>query len=338
MTGYTDTIRRWATDGRRTGTLPEPDGVGEVGLGADEAGKRLAVRFAIRLQEENVEAVRFQVFGCGFTIAACAAAADLAEGRPLDKIKTIDAAAIDAALGGLPAERGYCAELAVEALQAAVASARSETHGVKATVHNLGEEDHGPRASASDPVYRLLMDSPSPPGIAEEERHLFACLLNIAAREPYDPAAALGLPPKDLASLVKTFFPNVDPSILSRHQLSPTGPPPEGNEEVLGILFSHVPDDVDDRQRQAARWLARILSARASHPGHLWVAMGLFQRPELTAAIRRHLPSLAAANSRNMRWKRYLFRQVCELHGAVLCKAPNCGVCSDYALCFGGEE
>ena len=336
MTAYTDTIRRWATDARRTGTLPEPDGVGEVGLGADEAGKRLAVRFAIRLGEKRVETVRFQVFGCGFTIAACAAAADLSEGRPLDKIAAIDASAVDAALGGLPAERGYCAELAVEALQAAVASARSATHDVKTAVHHLGEKDHDPPVSAADPVYRLLMDRPSPPGIVEEDRHLFACLLNIAAREPYDPAAALGLPPEDLTTLLKTVFPGVDPSIPIRCQIPPTGAPPERNVEVLDILLSHVPDDVDERQRQAARWLARVLAARAAHPGHLWVAMGLFRRPELNAAIRRHLPSLAAANSRNMRWKRYLFRRVCDLHGAVLCKAPNCGVCSDYALCFGG--
>lgn len=338
MTGYTDTIRRWATDGRRTGALPEPDGIGEVGLGADEAGKRLAVRFAIRLREENIEAVRFQVFGCGFTIAACAAVADLAEGRPLEAVADIDSAAVDAALGGLPAERGYCAELAVEALQAAVASARSESHGVKATVHNLGGEDHGPPVSACDPVYRLLMDSPSPSGFAGEERHLFACLLNIAVRQPYEPAAALGLTSEDLAALLRTFFPGVDPLILTRHQMPPSGPPPESNDEVLGILLTHVPEDADERKMRTARWLARILSARAAHPGHLWVAMGLFRRPELTATIRRHLPLLAAANSQNMRWKRYLFRQVCELHGAVLCKSPNCGVCSDYSLCFGTEE
>jgi nitrogen fixation protein NifQ len=62
--------------------------------------------------------------------------------------------------------------------------------------------------------------------------------------------------------------------------------------------------------------------------------MGLFSRPELSAAIRRHLPALAAANHKGMRWKRFLFRQLCEQTGGSLCKTPDCGRCSDYSLCF----
>src|SRR5512139_4325464 len=109
---YSDTIRRWAIDARRAGTLAHADGVGEIGLQGGAAGRRLAVRFALRVQDDRVVTARFQVFGCGFTIAACAAAADLAEGRLLAEAVAITPASIDAALGGLPAERGYCADLA----------------------------------------------------------------------------------------------------------------------------------------------------------------------------------------------------------------------------------
>jgi len=337
MTGYTDTIRRYAMDTRYVGTLEHADGTGEVGLGADEAGKRLAVRFALRVAEGRAQTVRFQVFGCGFTIAACAAAAELAEGEPLGAVATIDAATVDARLGGLPAERSYCAELAVEALQAAVKSAGSGTHAIEATVHDLSGEEHGPRVSAADPVFRLLMASPSPPGAAEDDRRLFACLLAVAAGEPHELAATLGLAPEEVPAILQDYFPGSDPGDLERHSAPAAGPPPELNAEVLTILLSHVPQDADGRPVRTARWLAQIIAARAAHPGHLWVAMGLFERPELTAAIRRHLPTLAAANSQNMRWKRYLFKQVCDLHGAVLCKSPNCGVCSDYALCFAPE-
>ena len=66
--------------------------------------------------------------------------------------------------------------------------------------------------------------------------------------------------------------------------------------------------------------------------------MGLFKRPQLSAAIRRHLPSVFAANNQNMRWKRFFFKQVCDLHGGTLCRTPNCGECSDYALCFAKDE
>jgi nitrogen fixation protein NifQ len=329
MTGYTDTIRRYATDTRFAGSLEDADGIGEVGLGAQEAGRKLAVRFTLRLRGQRVETLRFQVFGCGFTIAACTAAAQLAEGQPLATVAAIDPVAVAALLGGLPAERGYCAELAVEALQAALQNASSAGQAPLSVSHDLSGAEHGPRVSAGDPAYRRLLATAAPVGIAAADRHLFACLLAVAAGEPYPLAAALGLEEWELAELLQRDFPGIAPATLEagRHR---GAAPPAANPEVLAILRSHLPAGDDP----APGWLVQMIAARAAHPGHLWVAMGLFERPELTAAIRRLLPSLAAANSQGMRWKRFLFRQVCDLQGATLCKAPDCGVCSDYALCF----
>ncbi|NIQ97204.1 MAG: iron-sulfur cluster assembly scaffold protein, partial [Desulfuromonadales bacterium] len=126
MNGYSDTIRKWAADDSHTGILNNPDGTGEVGLEAGEAGRKLAVRFTLKRNGARINQVRYQVFGCGFTIAACAAAAELAEGASLEKARAIDARQIDAALEGLPAERDYCAGIAVKALQAAVKSAETD--------------------------------------------------------------------------------------------------------------------------------------------------------------------------------------------------------------------
>lgn len=336
MSTYTDTMRRWATDTRRAGTLPDADGIGEVGLESGEAGKRLAVRFSLRVRENRVEEIRYQVFGCGFTMAACAAAAELTEGQSLEDAGSITSDRIDAVLEELPAERAYCAELAVEALQAAVDAAQQNTGGVRSIVHHPDEQEHGPRVRADDPLYQALMTSPCPPGIAPEDRHLFACLLVVASQEPFGTAHSLGLTGTALAHLVDTFFPGMAQAVSSKDP-RPSRRPPEPNSDVRAILLSHVRRDENRRAIPASIWLARIIAARASHPGHLWTAMGLFERPELTAAIRRHLPTLAEANSRGMRWKRFLFKQVCDLGGSFMCKAPDCGVCSDYALCFGGE-
>ncbi len=338
MTGYTDTILRYTAIDTHIGTLETPDGTGEVGLNAQEAGKRLAVRFAIRTEEDRISDVRFQVFGCGFTIAACAAAAELAEGRKLEEVLGIGTATVDEALEGLPEGRAYCADLAIEALHAAVRSAQSGTR-VQATVHDVTlEEDHGPRVSADDPVYSTLIASPLPEDIAEEDRHLFSCLIAVAAQAPYELHEALGLSQDDFLNLLGAFFPGNELASIEASSTPATEPPPEINHEVFEILLSHVPQDSQGKPLQAALWLARILAARAVHPGHLWIAMGLFRRPELTASIRRLLPTLAEANNQGMRWKRFLFKQVCDLHGAVLCKSPDCGVCSDYALCFAPED
>jgi nitrogen fixation protein NifQ len=337
MTGYTETILRYATDNRYSGELPDADGIGEVGLGAGEAGRRIGVRFALRVRENRLADVRFQVFGCGFSVAACAAAAELAVGHSLDEVLAIDANRVVAALEGLPEDRGYCAELAVKALHAAVTSARGEAPTVQTNVP-IPEDDHEPRVGAEDPLYRALMDGPAPPGARQEDRQLFACLLTVAAREPFDTAEALGLNATDLAALLRTWFPGSDPALLTRYATPGTTPPPEANPDVRRIILSHIPRDAAGSPVASARWLAHILTARAAHPGHLWVAMGLFERPQLSAAIRRHLPSLAEANHRNMRWKRFLFKQVCDLNGGILCKSPNCGDCCDYALCFPDSE
>jgi len=99
-----------------------------------------------------------------------------------------------------------------------------------------------------------------------------------------------------------------------------------------------VPCDATGGMYQTSEWLARIIAARAARPGHLWTAMGFFKRQQLSEAIRRHLPTLAKANSQGMRWKRYLFKRVCDMNGGVMCKSPNCGSCSDYSLCFAPDE
>ena len=184
--------------------------------------------------------------------------------------------------------------------------------------------------TANDLIYATLMNAPKPDHVSKEDRHLFACLLSVAAQSAMEMSAALGLKESDIEAILRIFFPGIELSSLKMHSAPVTEDPPEQNDDVLSIILSHLPDQT----KGASFWLAHTLSTRASHPGHLWVAMGLFERPELSAAIRRHLPSLAKANHQNMRWKRYLFKQVCDLNGGVMCKSPNCGVCSDYELCF----
>lgn len=332
MTGYTDTIRLWATDTRRAGVLPNADGTGEIGLDSKELGSRLAVRFAIKVELDVVTDVRYQVFGCGFSMAACAVAADLSIGCSLDEVQKISERHLDEALEGLPAERDYCASLAVQALRAAVKSAGNQRRLFQASLRQAA--DHAPVMTANEPLYATLIQSPKPEHIACEDRHLFACLLSVAARSPLALTAALGLEQETIVAILQRFFPAIEYSSLLDFSAPVTKQPGEKNAEVLSIILSHL----SDHAAEPALWLAHILTARAAQPGHLWVSMGLFKRTELSAAIRRHLPSLAAANHQNMRWKRYLFKQVCDRNGGTMCKSPNCGICSDYALCFAEDE
>ncbi|MGK2905711.1 MAG: nitrogen fixation protein NifQ, partial [Desulfuromonadales bacterium] len=290
MTGYTETIRQWATDTRRAGVLSNADGTGEVGLDTKERGSRLAVRFTLKVEHDRVTDARYQVFGCGFSMAACAVAADLSVGYALKDIRAIDAKRLDGLLGGLPTERDYCAQLAAQALQAAVRSVRNGRRPVQASMPQ--EPGHGPRVTAGDPVYAALLRTRKPEQVKDEDRHLFACLLAVATREPCDTAAALGLNDGNLSLLMAAYFPGFDRTLLAQYAEPSKEHPPPFNHEVLAILLSHVPVEPGNRKKHPSAWLAHILATRAALPGHLWVAMGLFERSELTAAIRRHLPSL----------------------------------------------
>ncbi|WP_020677901.1 nitrogen fixation protein NifQ [Geopsychrobacter electrodiphilus] len=337
MTGYSETILKYASDDSHAGTLEHPDGVGEVGLGATEAGRKLAVRFALQVEAERIKDVRYQVFGCGFTMAACAAVSQQVSGKLLSQAALLDAEALNRHLGGLPVDRTYCAELAIEALHAAVNSVQQ--HAATVTTNIAADaEAHGPRVTESDPVYRALIDSAPAHGMSHEDRHLFACLLAVADQEPTLLHQALNISELMLDTLLLMVFPAVEKQQIFAKPGHKTARPPEINPQVQELLLSFIRRDSFGCAQFASLALARMIAVRAAQPGHLWIAMGLFQRPQLSAAIGRHLPLLLAANAKKMRWKRYLFKQVCEFNGGKMCKSPVCGDCSDYALCFAPEE
>lgn len=85
-------------------------------------------------------------------------------------------------------------------------------------------------------------------------------------------------------------------------------------------------------------WLAQMLVAACQGGRHLWEDLGVWSRAELTALLRRHFPALARANHRDMKWKKFLYRRLCDLEGLTLCRAPTCDQCQDFSDCFGPEE
>lgn len=196
------------------------------------------------------------------------------------------------------------------------------------------DNEEEPRMTSDNPIYRALIDSLPANGISADDRHLFACLLTIADQEPTPLHQALNLSESMLKNLLLKVFPDVIRQELFAKPARKTEKPPEINLDIQNLLLSYQRTDSYDWTEFASLALARIIAVRTSHPGHLWVAMGLLERPQLSAAIGRHLPALLTANNKGMRWKIFLFKQVCELNGGTMCKSPVCGDCSDYAFCF----
>ena len=85
-------------------------------------------------------------------------------------------------------------------------------------------------------------------------------------------------------------------------------------------------------------WMIAIIVAGCLGSDHLWQDLGLWSRSQLSAMLKYNFPELAAKNDQDMKWKKFLYKQLCEAEGLYLCRAPSCSVCIDYPKCYGSEE
>lgn len=109
-------------DLNNTGALPGADAVGS--FGGLIWGDAVKLMLKIDAATSRIDQARYQAFGCSSAIAAASALAGMVEGRTLDEACGLSAADVAEHLGGLPPERMYCAVMAYEALQNAIASYR----------------------------------------------------------------------------------------------------------------------------------------------------------------------------------------------------------------------
>ncbi|MDX2204174.1 MAG: nitrogen fixation protein NifQ [Hyphomicrobiaceae bacterium] len=104
---------------------------------------------------------------------------------------------------------------------------------------------------------------------------------------------------------------------------------PEEQAWVRDLLRRHA----EPGSRLAAA-LAPIVARRAMEANHLWEDLGLDSRGALTRLMQRHFGPLARLNTDNMRWKRFLYRRLCEEEGVMHCTSPTCSICPDVDACF----
>lgn len=106
-------------------------------------------------------------------------------------------------------------------------------------------------------------------------------------------------------------------------------------EDLLALLLAHA--DPAAGSAQEIHRVALGVAVASLGDQHLWQDLQLASRAELTALMRRWFPALVARNVGDMKWKKFLYRQLCEREQILICKSPSCAACSDFALCFGPE-
>lgn len=152
-----------------------------------------------------------------------------------------------------------------------------------------------------------------------------------AGRENVPLTRQLGLEPEDLRELLSQVFPGFDPSSLGDLG-DAAGDPPE-DERCLRVYINRYSTVGSWRESR----LARILARRCLRPNHLWQDLGLDSRGQLSDLMRRHFAPLSARNNQAMRWKKFLYRAICQDEHHGICSAPTCADCAEFDTCFGDE-
>lgn len=143
----------------------------------------------------------------------------------------------------------------------------------------------------------------------------------------------LGLAADEFARLLLRHFPDSGPLLELDESRWPTGQRQEERGELVDLMLEHRAG-IDPSEA----WMAAIVAAACMASDHLWQDLGLWNRGDLTRLMESNFPALAARNVHNMKWKKFLYKQLCQREGVYVCRAPSCQVCADYPVCFGPEE
>jgi nitrogen fixation protein NifQ len=144
----------------------------------------------------------------------------------------------------------------------------------------------------------------------------------------------LGLSARQFPAMISRHFPRVDSSQYGAGvDLALTRI--DEREELRELLLRHGSNAIAADEQA---WIADIIIAACMGGNHLWQDLGLWSRKDLSALINLNFPALAQKNDRDMKWKKFLYKQLCNAEGIYTCRAPSCEVCDDFNVCFGSEE
>jgi nitrogen fixation protein NifQ len=191
-------------------------------------------------------------------------------------------------------------------------------------------------------LYAAMMAGATDPG--NPDTHVFACIVSYRATGCADPLDdAVGLSPADLDLLLARHFAGLEADTDAARYIKAR----RGRREGKGVSDLVLAEEVDDLRSllldhctadlPETAWMASAVARGCLFSDHLWQDLGLTSRKDLSGLLTRHFQTLASKNTGDMKWKKFFYKQLCDREGLNLCKAPSCGVCADYKICFGPE-
>ena len=116
MALYSDKVMDHFRNPRNVGVIEDANGVGEVG----NAKCGDIMKMYLKIEDDIIQDVKCETFGCGSAIASSSMATELIKGKPVSEAMQLTNKAVAEALDGLPDYKMHCSVLAEEAIQAAL--------------------------------------------------------------------------------------------------------------------------------------------------------------------------------------------------------------------------
>ena len=116
MALYSEKVMDHFRNPRNVGVIEDANAIGEVG----NAKCGDIMKMYMKIENDVIEDVKFETFGCGSAIASSSMATELIKGKPVSEAMKQTNAAVAEAMDGLPAYKMHCSVLAEEAIKSAL--------------------------------------------------------------------------------------------------------------------------------------------------------------------------------------------------------------------------
>ena len=116
MALYSEKVMDHFMNPRNVGTIENASGVGEIG----NAKCGDIMKIYLKIENDIIEDVKFETFGCGSAIASSSMATEMIMGKSIHEAMELTNKAVAEVLDGLPAHKMHCSVLAEEAIKQAL--------------------------------------------------------------------------------------------------------------------------------------------------------------------------------------------------------------------------
>ena len=116
MALYSEKVMDHFMNPRNVGAIENASGVGEVG----NAKCGDIMKIYLKIENDIIQDVKFETFGCGSAIASSSMATEMIMGKSIHEALELTNKAVAEALDGLPAHKMHCSVLAEEAIKNAL--------------------------------------------------------------------------------------------------------------------------------------------------------------------------------------------------------------------------